>query len=193
MVDNHPRDDAPISASKRSDATEIAHGQLADAKGNSIVGRAVTINKPVSEVFAFFRDFSNLPSFMENVDRIDVVDEKRSHWVVRGPAKLTYEWDALVTDEVKDRYIAWSSQPGADVDNSGRVDFRDAGARGTVVSATIMYDPPGGVVGKLIAKMFQREPAIQARRDLRRLKQLMETGEIATAAMNLKQREEELA
>ena len=193
MVDNHPRDDAPISASKRSDATEIAHGQLADAKGNSIVGRAVTINKPVSEVFAFFRDFSNLPSFMENVDRIDVVDEKRSHWVVRGPAKLTYEWDALVTDEVKDRYIAWSSQPGADVDNSGRVDFRDAGARGTVVSATIMYDPPGGVVGKLIAKMFQREPAIQARRDLRRFKQLMETGEIATAAMNLKQREEELA
>jgi uncharacterized membrane protein len=193
MVDNHPRDDAPISASKRSDATEIAHGQLADSKGNSIVGRAVTINKPVSEVFAFFRDFSNLPSFMENVDRIDVVDEKRSHWVVRGPAKLTYEWDALVTDEVKDRYIAWSSQPGADVDNSGRVDFRDAGARGTVVSATIMYDPPGGVVGKLIAKMFQREPAIQARRDLRRFKQLMETGEIATAAMNLKQREEELA
>jgi len=193
MADQYPTDDAPTSASKRSDAVETAHGQMTDAKGNSIVGRSVTINKPVGELFAFFRDFANLPSFMENVERIDVLDGKRSHWVVKGPARTTYEWDALVTDEVQDQYIAWSSQPGADVDNSGRVEFRDAGARGTVVTATILYDPPGGVVGKLIAKMFQREPAIQARRDLRRFKQLMETGEIATAAMNPKQHEEEFA
>jgi uncharacterized membrane protein len=193
MADNYPRDDAPISASKRSDAHAIVLDEFTDVKGKSIVGRSVTINKPVGELFAYFRDFANLPAFMENVERIDVLDDKRSHWVVKGPAKLTYEWDALVTDEAQDRYIAWASQPGADVDNSGRVDFRDAGARGTVVTATIMYDPPGGVVGKLIAKMFQREPAIQARRDLRRFKQLMETGEIATAAMTRKQREEELA
>jgi uncharacterized membrane protein len=193
MAENHPRDDAPISASKRSDAHAIVLDEFTDVKGKSIVGRSVTINKPVGELFAYFRNFANLPAFMENVERIDVLDDKRSHWVVKGPAKLTYEWDALVTDEVQDRYIAWASQPGADVDNSGRVDFRDAGARGTVVTATIMYDPPGGVVGKLIAKMFQREPAIQARRDLRRFKQLMETGEIATAAMTRKQREEELA
>jgi len=193
MAENHPRDDAPISASKRSDAHAIVLDEFTDVKGKSIVGRSVTINKPVGELFAYFRNFANLPAFMENVERIDVLDDKRSHWVVKGPARLTYEWDALVTDEVQDRYIAWASQPGADVDNSGRVDFRDAGARGTVVTATIMYDPPGGVVGKLIAKMFQREPAIQARRDLRRFKQLMETGEIATAAMTRKQREEELA
>ena len=193
MAENHPRDDAPISASKRSDAHSIVLDEFTDVKGKSIVGRSVTINKPVGELFAYFRDFANLPAFMENVERIDVLDDKRSHWVVKGPARLTYEWDALVTDEVQDRYIAWASQPGADVDNSGRVDLRDAGARGTVVTATIMYDPPGGVVGKLIAKMFQREPAIQARRDLRRFKQLMETGEIATAAMTRKQREEELA
>ena len=74
--------------------------------------------------------------------------------------------------------------------NSGRVTFRDAGTRGTVMTATIAYDPPGGAIGKIIAKMFQREPAIQARRDLRRFKQLMETGEIATPAMNAKQFEE---
>ena len=74
--------------------------------------------------------------------------------------------------------------------NSGRVEFRDAGQRGTVVTATITYDPPFGVVGKIIAKMFQREPAIQARRDLRRFKQLMETGEIATPAKNRQEFEE---
>jgi uncharacterized membrane protein len=190
MADEHLRDDAPISASKRGDAADRAHEQFGDAKGSSIVGRSVTINKPVGELFAFFRDFANLATFMENVERIDVIDAKRSHWVVKGPANTLYEWDSLITDEEQDRYIAWTSQPGADVDNSGRVDFRDAGARGTVVTATILYDPPGGVVGKLIAKMFQREPAIQARRDLRRFKQLMETGEIATPAMNRKQFEE---
>jgi len=83
-----------------------------------------------------------------------------------------------------------TSEPGADIANSGRIEFRDAGERGTIVRVTIAYDPPGGVIGKVIAKMFQREPAIQARRDLRRFKQLMETGEIATPAMNPKQFEE---
>ena len=105
-------------------------------------------------------------------------------------AGATVAWDARVTQEEKDRFIAWTSEPGADVPNSGRVEFRDAGERGTVVTATIAYDPPGGVIGKVIAKLFQREPAIQARRDLRRFKQLMETGEIATPAMNPKQFEE---
>ena len=193
MTESDPRDDAPLSTSKRSDAVADATQDLADGKGSSIVARAVTINRPVGELFAYFRDFANLPTFMENVERIDVLDQRRSHWVVKGPAGKSYEWTSSITDEAPDSFIAWSSEDGADVPNSGRVEFRDAGARGTVVVATILYDPPGGVIGKLIAKMFQREPAIQARRDLRRFKQLMETGEIATAAMNRKQHEEELA
>ena len=106
-------------------------------------------------------------------------------WVVKAPGGKSVEWVAAITDEREGEYIAWASEEGADVPNSGRVDFRDAqGDRGTVVTATILYDPPGGVIGKVIAKMFQREPAIQARRDLRRFKQLMETGEIATGARN---------
>jgi uncharacterized membrane protein len=193
MTESDPRDDAPLSTSKRDDAVTDATQDLADGKGSSIVARAVTINRPVGELFAYFRDFANLPTFMENVERIEVLDQRRSHWVVKGPAGKFYEWTSAITDEVSDRLIAWSSEDGAGVPNSGRVEFRDAGARGTVVTATILYDPPGGVIGKLIAKMFQREPAIQARRDLRRFKQLMETGEIATAAMNRKQHEEEMA
>ncbi len=193
MTEIESRDDAPLSTSKRSDAVDEAAQDLAGAHGNSIVARAVTINRPVGELFAYFRDFANLPTFMENVERIEIIDDRRSHWVVKGPAGKSYEWTSTITDETPDRLIAWSSEDGADVPNSGRVEFRDAGARGTVVTATILYDPPGGVIGKLIAKMFQREPAIQARRDLRRFKQLMETGEIATAAMNRKQHEEEMA
>ena len=187
-------DDAPLSASKHtSAAVEAMTDSLLEKRGDAIVGRAVTINRPRAELFAYFRDFTNLPTFMDNVERIDVLDAKRSHWVVKAPGGKTVEWDSVVTDEVEGEYIAWASEPGADIDNSGRVDFRDAGARGTVVTATLLYDPPAGVVGKLIAKLFQREPAIQARRDLRRFKQLMETGEVATAAQTRKQYEEEKA
>lgn len=189
MADAQPRgDDAPVGASKQDPASE-ARRWLGDAR-HDVVGRSVTINKPVADLYRFFRDFSNLPHFMENVVSIEVKDATLSHWVVKAPAGKTVEWDARVTDEAQDRYIAWATEPGADVPNSGRVDFRDAGARGTVVTATITYDPPAGIVGKIIAKMFQREPAIQARRDLNRLKQLMETGEIATPAKTRQEFEE---
>ncbi|MDB5706154.1 MAG: cyclase [Sphingomonas bacterium] len=184
-------DDAPLATSKLGGAVDQATEELIEAKGDSLIGRAVTINRPVAELFAYWRDFANLATFMENVERVDVLDDRRSHWVVKAPAGKTVEWDAVVTEEAKDSFIAWASGEGADVPNSGRIDFRDAGARGTVVTATILYDPPAGMIGKLIAKMFQREPAIQARRDLRRFKQLMETGEIATAAMNRTQFEKE--
>ncbi|KQT35341.1 cyclase [Sphingomonas sp. Leaf412] len=183
-------DDAPPATWKKGEA--IGAAGLPD-HGDSIVARAVTINRPVAEVFAYFRDFANLPMFMENVVRVDVLDPRRSHWVVKAPAGRTVEWDSAVTDEAEDRFIEWASEPGADVENSGRIEFRDAGVRGTVVTATIVYDPPAGIVGKIVAKMFQREPAIQARRDLRRFKQLLETGEITTAARTRAEQEEEAA
>ena len=179
-------DDAPQSTSKR-------HANAVDSEHGSAIGRAVTINRPADELFTYFRDFANLPTFMENVERIDILDDQRSHWVVKAPAGKTVEWDARITAEEQGKFIEWTSEPGADIANGGRIEFKDAGARGTVVTATIAYDPPGGVIGKIIAKMFQREPGIQARRDLRRFKQLMETGEVATAAMNRAQFEKEAA
>ncbi len=187
---SHPADDAPMSASKHSTAPDDVTATVAEGKGSSVSGRAVTINKPVAEVYGYFRDFSNLPHFMENIESITVMDDVRSHWVVKAPGKTTVEWDARVTAEEANRFIEWTSEEGADVPNSGRVEFKDTPGRGTVVVATIVYAPPLGVVGKVVAKMFQREPAIQARRDLARLKQLMETGEIATRAVNPKHLEE---
>lgn len=185
-------DDAPPSTSKHDSVVAEAAGRLTEAKGSSLIGRTVTINRPRAELFAYWRDFANLASFMDNVVRVDVLDQGRSHWVVRAPAGKTVEWDSVVTEERDGEMIAWASAEGADVPNSGRIDFRDAqGGRGTTVTATIAYDPPAGLVGKLVAKIFQREPAIQARRDLRRFKQLMETGEIATAARTVAQRDED--
>ena len=144
-------------------------------------------------MFAYWADLTNLPAFMDNVERIDMLSDTRSHWVVKAPAGKTVEWDAVITDKREGELIAWASTDDADVPNSGRIEFRDAGDRGTIVTATIAYDPPAGIIGKVVAKLFQSEPAIQARRDLRRFKQLMETGEIATAAWTQKQLQEEKA
>lgn len=187
-------DDAPTATSKQGSPAATAAAKLPDAQGDSIVAKTVTINRPRQELYAFWRNFANLAQFMENLVSVEVLDAQRSHWVVKAPAGKKIEWNAIVTDDVPGELIAWSSEEGADVPNSGRVEFRDApGGRGTWVSATILYDPPGGVIGKVIAKMFQREPSIQARRELRRFKQLMETGEIATSARTRKQLQEEQA
>lgn len=168
-------DDAPGFTAK--DATE----RRAEGRGESSVGGvAVTINRPRQELYDFWRDFANLPQVLHNVEAIDAAGDGRSHWKVAGP-NGTYEWDAIVTEDVPGERIAWESAEGADVRNSGRIEFADGGpSRGTIVTAVLAYDPPAGIVGKLVAKVTQKEPAIQARRDLRRFKQLMETGEIAT-------------
>lgn len=189
-LETKPADDAPPAAARdRSAAAAAAAAELTEPKGETLVGRTVTINRPRAELFAFWRDFANLARFMENVERIDPLDGTRSHWVVKGP-NGPIEWNSVITEERDGELIAWASEEGADVPNSGRVEFLDAGERGTVVSVTILYDPPGGFIGRAIAKMFQREPAIQARRELRRFKQLMETGEIATGARNARELQE---
>ena len=193
MPDTIQTDDAPLATSKRSGAVDQATENLIEGKGDAITARAVTINRPASELYSYWRDFTKLATFMDNVVSVTASEGGRSHWVVKAPAGKTVEWDAIVTEDRPDELIAWTSEDGADVPNSGRIEFRDAGARGTVVTATIVYDPPAGTIGKLIAKMFQREPAIQARRDLRRFKQLMETGEIATSSRTRAQLEEEKA
>jgi uncharacterized membrane protein len=187
------KEDAPPTTSKVRQVRDAETRTVQDAQGSSLIGRTVTINRPRAELYAYWRDFARLPTFMDNVQQVDVRSPKLSHWVVKAPGGRTVEWDARITEEKDGELIAWASTEDADVPNSGRIEFRDAGDRGTIVTATIVYDPPAGLVGKVIAKMFQREPAIQARRDLRRFKQLMETGEVATSSRTRAQFEEEKA
>jgi uncharacterized membrane protein len=188
---SYATDDVPVATSKSSERRNEAASAIESAGHESLIGKSVTINRPRAELFAYWRDFSRLPSFLDNVERVDILSTDRSHWVVKAPGGKTVEWDAVITEEIDGKLIAWASVDGADVPNNGRIEFRDAGERGTIVTATIAYDPPAGFIGKIVAKMFQREPAIQARRDLRRFKQLMETGEVATAARTAQQSAEE--
>jgi uncharacterized membrane protein len=164
------RDDAPVTTSKE------ASGKRA------LLAEAMTINRPREELYAFWRDFTNLVSFMDNIEAIEVIDATRSRWRVKAPAGRTVEWESVVSDDRPGESISWQSVEGSQIANSGKIEFQDAGARGTVVRAAIAYEPPAGIIGQVVAKLFQREPRLQTRRDLRRFKQLMETGEIATAA-----------
>lgn len=165
-------DDAPVTTSKTA------------KPDRALVAEAVTINRPAQELYEFWRDPANLVQVMENIETIEPIDAKRSRWTVKAPAGRSVSWESIITKDVPGEEITWQSAPGADVANSGRIEFHQTNLRGTIVRATIAYDPPGGTIGTLIAKLFQREPRIQARRDLHRLKQLMETGEISTAARN---------
>ncbi len=179
QLDQRRHDDAPVTSSKTIDPSR------------ALLAEAVTINRPAQELYEFWRNPRNLLPVMENIQAIEVIDDTRSRWTVKAPGERELSWESVVTKDVPGKEIYWQSAPGADIANSGRIEFREAGPRGTVVRATIAYDPPGGAIGQFIAKLFQREPRIQARRDLRRFKQLMETGEIATAARTRKQFEEE--
>ena len=150
---------------------------------NATVERSVTINKPARALYDFWRDFTNFPQFMENIRSVNKLDEKRSHWVIEAPAGTSVEFDSLITEDVPGRLIAWRSEEGASVPNHGRVEFIEQdGGRSTLVRATISYNPPAGAAGRLVAKLFQREPGVQADRDLHRLKELMETGKVSGQA-----------
>lgn len=178
---DHDLSDAPASTRKRKSAA--AAGLPAAEDDDVLVGRSVSINRSRHELYDFWRDFRNLPLFMENIESVALLDATRSHWRVKGPGDSTLEWDSILTEDVPGEVLAWTSVEGADVPNTGRIEFRDSSnARGSIVTATIAYDPPASKLGEMVAKLFGREPKIQARRDLRRFKQLMETGEIPTSA-----------
>jgi uncharacterized membrane protein len=146
-----------------------------------LVKRSVTVNRPVEEAFAFWRDFENLPRFLRHLKSVKATDATHSHWVARGPIGMEVEWDAEVFNEKPNELIAWRSLEGSEVDHAGSVRFRKAPAdRGTEVLVELNYEPPGGRLGASIAWLFGEEPRIQIEDDLRRFKQVMETGEIAT-------------
>jgi uncharacterized membrane protein len=174
---DHPPDSAPGRTARRRRFGEYA-----------VSGTTVTINCPRNELFAFWRDFENLSRFMENIEKVQWTGEDRAVWTIRAPAWQTVDVETEIVEERENELIAWRSVDGSDIDTEGRVTFRDAqGGRGTVVEAIIAYKPPAGELGRIIAKIFQREPEIQGHRDLKRLKMLIETGEIATAEYHKKQ------
>jgi uncharacterized membrane protein len=140
------------------------------------VQKSVTINKSQAELYQFWRNFENLPQFMNHLESVTVLDDKRSHWKAKAPLGYTVEWEAEATGEVENERISWHSIEGSEIPNSGVVEFRPTTNRGTEVRVTLTYEPPAGKLGSWIAWMFGEEPSLQVAEDLRRFKSLMETG-----------------
>jgi uncharacterized membrane protein len=151
--------------------------------GRSLIGRTVTIGKPAQELYAFWRKFERFPEFMDNVREIRRVDDTRSEWIIEAPGGATVSLKTRIVEDQPGKTIAWVTEPDSQIEHEGRVEFADAPpGRGTYVRLLLRYTPPAGELGRLVAKVMQREPNVQARRDLRRFKQLMETGEVPVNA-----------
>jgi len=148
-------------------------------KGTTQVKNSLIINRAPEELYQFWHNFENLPNIMKNLEQVRTTGERRSHWVAKAPAGTSVEWDAEVTEDRPNELIAWRSLEGSEVENSGSVRFEPApGNRGTIVKVEINYTPPGGALGKLVAKLFGEDPGQMAQESLRCFKQLMETGEV---------------
>ncbi len=142
---------------------------------------AITIGRPLPELYSYWRDFRNLPSFCKYLEHVEFIDEKRSRWTAIGPADKPLTWEAAIIEETPNELISWRSFEGSSFQNAGSVRFKKAPAdRGTEINLTFAYSPPAGPLGSLVAKLSGKDPAYILHEELRRFKQLMETGEIPT-------------
>jgi uncharacterized membrane protein len=151
---------------------------IREDKGIEVM-KSITVNRPVEEVYTFWRNFENLPRFMHHLEYVRNYDQKRSHWKAKAPMGTSVEWDAEILEDIPNERITWQSVEGAQVDSVGSVRFlQAAGGRGTEVHVEMRYQPPAGKLGAFVAKLFGEEPSTQMDEDLRRFKQVMETGQV---------------
>jgi uncharacterized membrane protein len=145
------------------------------------ITETATINTTPQTLYAFWKNLENLPLFMSHLESVSITSERVSHWVARAPVGTSVEWDAEIVEDIPDRAIGWRTLRDSEVTHEGMVTFERApGGRGTIVCVEILYRPPAGKVGAQIARWFGEEPRVQISEDLRRMKQLLETGEVAT-------------
>jgi uncharacterized membrane protein len=167
-----PPDSAPGRAARRNRFGDYV-----------VSGRSVTINAPRERLYAMWRDMTQLPTFMENVRAVRPAADGAWSWTIAAPGGREVNVETRLVEERENEALAWRSTEGSEIDTEGKIMFRDApGGRGTVVEAIVAYRPPGGTIGHWIAKVFRSDPKAQGRHELKRLKMLVETGEIATAA-----------
>ncbi len=153
-------------------------GRHANAPRHRLLRAAVTVRRAPEEVYRFWRDLENLPAFMYHLKSVTAESTDRSHWVANAPIGQSVQWDAQITQDEPGKRIAWQSLPGSLVENGGSVEFTPAPDGSTEVHVTLSYHIPGGVLGKAAATVFGESPEQQVNDDLRRLKQLLETGQV---------------
>lgn len=151
--------------------TAHKHGSPVEVK------TTVSLNKPRTEVYGFWRKLENLPRFMKHLEKVEEIDQKRSRWTAKGPAGVgSVSWEAEIVEDYPNEFIAWQSLPGSTVDNAGQVRFADS-PNGTDIKVQMTYRLPAGDVGGVAAKLFSPMAEKMMKDDIRSLKHVMETGE----------------
>jgi uncharacterized membrane protein len=167
-----PTDDPGKGTGVLADRHSDTRQRLGGSRGVH-VDASITIRRPLVEVFRFWRDFENLPKFMEHLDEVSVRELGISHWVATGPAGLRIEWDARLINEVDNKLIAWQSLEGSMIATAGSVNFSET-VLGTTLRVRFQYDPPGGKLSAAVARLFGEEPNQTVQQDLARLKRILE-------------------
>jgi uncharacterized membrane protein len=158
----------------RNNGTRRSHG-----RDDVDVRDSITIGRPLADVYGFWRNFTNFPRFMPQIASIDILGDRLSRWTVSGPAGIPVSWEAEIVTDDQAHMLSWRSVPGSQIENRGAVRFEAAPAgRGTELHVELRYRPPAGQLGRTVAWIFGKEPGQQIREDLRRVKQLLETGDI---------------
>ena len=172
----------PVNAAVgRDSARSDTKAALGGSRGVHVY-ESVVINRTPGELFSFWRDFANLPRFMEHLDDVKVLSPTRSVWTAKAPVGMRVKWEALVINEIEGELIGWQSTENADVATAGSVRFVPAMGGGTEIIVHLQDEPPAGKLGSLVASMFGEEPSQQIRADLRRLKEILETGDVPRRA-----------
>ena len=144
------------------------------------VDETIRVNKPATELYRFWRRLENLPRFMDHLEAVNIIDDRKSHWIAVGPAGSRVEWHAEIINDLENRIIGWRSLEGSEVDNAGSVSFHAlASGNSTDVKVSLQYNPPAGELGAAVAKLFGQDPRKQVRNDLKCFKQLMEQGSMS--------------
>jgi len=143
-----------------------------------IVEESVTVNRPIEELYRFWRNLENLPRVMRHLKSVERLTETLSRWRAAGPAGTEVEWNAEIINDVANEVIGWRSIESSDVVSAGSVHFdREPFGRGTRIRVRLQYSPPGGRVGDAVARLLGRDAATEIREDLQRFKHNIETGE----------------
>lgn len=173
----------PLNATLGRGGRADTRTALGGARGIHVY-ESITINRPAHELFTFWRDFANLPRFMEHLERVEVKSPTRSVWTAKAPAGMRVQWEAEVINEIEGRLIGWRSTANADVATAGSVRFVPATDGGTEIIVHLQYEPPARKLGALVASMFGEEPSQQIRADLRRLKSLLDADPVTRPAVH---------
>lgn len=152
------------------------------------VRKTINVSAPVEKVYEFWCNYENFPRFMSHLKEVRETEPGRSHWVARGPAGATVEWDAEITQVIPQKLLAWKSVPGSAIENAGTIRFDSNGSGGTRLTIQLSYKPPAGAVGHAVAKLFGSDPKQAMDEDLIRLKSLLEVGKTRVHGETVTQR-----